>query len=247
MELDGQVVFITGGAGGLGHAMCHEFANAGARLIVGYRSSGAAAEKLAGELKGSGHSARPAPVEDSRRLAELAAGIEAEYGRLDILINNAGITCFVAHDDLDGLDDELIDDIFRTNWRGAFACVRAMRPLLDAGGGGLVINISSIAGVTAMGSNIAYCASKAAMNTLTMSLARALAPSIRVVSLSPGLAETDFVTGLDQAWWDEQSRRTPLQRLAKPDDVARAALAIATDLRFSNGCIIPVDGGRPLT
>ncbi|HJN59879.1 MAG TPA: SDR family oxidoreductase [Alphaproteobacteria bacterium] len=247
MGLEDQVVVITGGAGGLGHAMCHEFANAGARLIVGYRSSGAAAEKLAGELKGSGHSARPAPVEDSRRLAELAAGIEAEYGRLDILINNAGITCFVAHDDLDGLDDELIDDIFRTNWRGAFACVRAMRPLLDAGGGGLVINISSIAGVTAMGSNIAYCASKAAMNTLTMSLARALAPSIRVVSLSPGLAETDFVTGLDQAWWDEQSRRTPLQRLAKPDDVARAALAIATDLRFSNGCIIPVDGGRPLT
>jgi 3-oxoacyl-[acyl-carrier protein] reductase len=247
MGLEDQVVVIIGGAGGLGHAMCHEFANAGARLIVGYRSSGAAAEKLAGELKGSGHSARPAPVEDSRRLAELAAGIEAEYGRLDILINNAGITCFVAHDDLDGLDDELIDDIFRTNWRGAFACVRAMRPLLDAGGGGLVINISSIAGVTAMGSNIAYCASKAAMNTLTMSLARALAPSIRVVSLSPGLAETDFVTGLDQAWWDEQSRRTPLQRLAKPDDVARAALAIATDLRFSNGCIIPVDGGRPLT
>ncbi|MDP7341882.1 MAG: SDR family oxidoreductase [Alphaproteobacteria bacterium] len=247
MGLEDQVVVITGGAGGLGHAMCHEFANAGARLIVGYRSSGAAAEKLAGELKGSGHSARPAPVEDSRRLAELAAGIEAEYGRLDILINNAGITCFVAHGDLDGLDDELIDDIFRTNWRGAFACVRAMRPLLDAGGGGLVINISSIAGVTAMGSNIAYCASKAAMNTLTMSLARALAPSIRVVSLSPGLAETDFVTGLDQAWWDEQSRRTPLQRLAKPDDVARAALAIATDLRFSNGCIIPVDGGRPLT
>ncbi len=77
MGLEDQVVVITGGAGGLGHAMCHEFANAGARLIVGYRSSGAAAEKLAGELKGSGHSARPAPVEDSRRLAELAAGIEA--------------------------------------------------------------------------------------------------------------------------------------------------------------------------
>ncbi|MDP6475410.1 MAG: SDR family oxidoreductase [Alphaproteobacteria bacterium] len=247
MELKDQVVLITGGAGGLGHAMCHRFAAAGARLVVGYRSSAAAAETLAGELKGGGHSARPAPVEDSHRLAELAAEIAAEHGRLDILVNNAGITRFVAHDDLDGLDDELIDDIFRTNWRGAFACVRAMRPLLEAQGGGLVINISSIAGVTAMGSNIAYCASKAAMNTLTMSLARALAPRIRVVSLSPGLAETDFVTGLDQAWWDEQSRRTPLRRLASPEDVARAALAIATDLKFSNGCIIPVDGGRPLT
>ena len=247
MDLKDQVVLITGGAGGLGQAMCHKFADAGARLVVGYRSSAAAAQALAGELTGSGHIARPAPVEDSHRLGELAAEIETEHGRLDILINNAGITRFVAHDDLDGLDDALIDDIFRTNWRGAFACLRAMRPLLDAGSGGLVINISSIAGVTAMGSNIAYCASKAAMNSMTMSLARALAPSIRVVSLSPGLAETNFVTGLDQAWWDEQTRRTPLQRLASPDDVARAALAIATDLKFTNGCIIPVDGGRPLT
>ncbi len=247
MDLEDQVVLITGGAGGLGRAMCHEFANQGARLIVGYRRSAAAAEALVGELEGHGHSAKQAPVADSRRLTLLAGEIEAEHGRLDILINSAGITRFVAHDDLDALDDELIDEIFRTNWRGAFACVRACRPLLDAGAGGLVINISSIAGVTAMGSNIAYCASKAAMNTMTMSLARALAPRIRVVSLSPGLAETDFVTGLDQAWWDEQSRRTPLQRLARPEDVAQAALAIATGLKFSNGCIIPVDGGRPLT
>ncbi|MBT4427169.1 MAG: SDR family oxidoreductase [Rhodospirillaceae bacterium] len=247
MDLQDQTVFITGGAGGLGQAMCHKFADHGARLIIGYRTSASAAEALARELPGSGHSAKEAPVEDSARLAALAGEIEADYGRLDILINNAGITRFVAHGDLDGLDDDLIDDIFRTNWRGAFACVRACRALLDAGDGGLVINISSIAGVTAMGSNIAYCASKAAMNTLTMSLARALAPTIRVVSLSPGLAETEFVTGLDQAWWDEQSARTPLQRLASPDDVAAAALAIATNLKFSNGCIIPVDGGRPLT
>ncbi len=246
MELDGQVVFITGGAGGLGQAMCGKFTEHGARLVIGYRSSAAAARKLAAELPGSGHSAKEAPVEDSPRLAALAGEIEAEYGRLDILINNAGITRFVAHGDLDGLDDDLIDDIFRTNWRGAFACARACRPLLNGGDGGLIINISSIAGVTAMGSNIAYCASKAAMNTLTMSLARALAPCIRVVSLSPGLAETEFVTGLDQAWWDEQSERTPLQRLASPGDVAEAALAIATNLKFSNGCIIPVDGGRPL-
>jgi 3-oxoacyl-[acyl-carrier protein] reductase len=247
MDLQDRVVLITGGAGGLGDAMSRSFAAEGARVVVGYRSSGRAAEKLAGELPGAGHAARQAPVEDSRRLAELAGEIEADYGRLDILVNNAGITRFVAHPDLDGLDDDLIDDIFRTNWRGAFACVRAMRPLLAAGEGGLVINISSIAGVTAMGSNIAYCASKAAMNSMTMALARALAPDIRVVALSPGLAETDFVTGLDQAWWDEQARRTPLGRLAKPADVARAAIAIARDLAFTNGCIIPVDGGRPLT
>jgi len=247
MELQDQVVFITGGAGGLGRAMCHKFATEGARLVIGYRTSAGAAKALVDELPGSGHTAKEAPVEDSARLIALAAEIKAEYSRLDILINNAGITRFVAHDDLDGLDDDLIDDIFRTNWRGAFACARACRPLLDVGSGGLIINISSIAGATAMGSNIAYCASKAAMNSMTMALARALAPTIRVVALSPGLAETDFVTGLDQAWWDEQSRRTPLQRLASPGDVADTALAIATSLKFSNGCIIPVDGGRPLT
>jgi 3-oxoacyl-[acyl-carrier protein] reductase len=246
MELQDQVVLITGGAGGLGRAMCHKFATEGARLVIGYRTSADAAKALVDELPGSGHTAKEAPVEDSARLIALAAEIKAEYSRLDILINNAGITRFVAHDDLDGLDDDLIDDIFRTNWRGAFACARACRPLLDVGSGGLIINISSIAGATAMGSNIAYCASKAAMNSMTMALARALAPTIRVVALSPGLAETDFVTGLDQAWWDEQSRRTPLQRLASPGDVADAALAIATSLKFSNGCIIPVDGGRPL-
>ena len=247
MELQDQVVFITGGAGGLGQAMCRKFAAEGARLVIGYRTSADAAERLAHELPGSGHSAKEAVVEDSTGLAALSVEIEAEYGRLDILINNAGITRFVPHGDLDSLDDDLIDDIFRTNWRGAFACVRACRSLLDAGDGGLIINISSIAGVTAMGSNIAYCASKAAMNSMTMSLARALAPRIRVVSLSPGLAETNFVSGLDQAWWDEQSERTPLQRLARPEDVAGAALAIATNLKFSNGCIIPLDGGRPLT
>ena len=247
MELQDQVVLITGGAGGLGRAMCHKFATEGARLVIGYRTSADAAKALVDELPGSGHTAKEAPVEDSARLIALAAEIKAEYSRLDILINTAGITRFVAHDDLDGLDDDLIDDIFRTNWRGAFACARACRPLLDVGSGGLIINISSIAGATAMGSNIAYCASKAAMNSMTMALARALAPTIRVVALSPGLAETDFVTGLDQAWWDEQSRRTPLQRLASPGDVADAALAIATSLKFSNGCIIPVDGGRPLT
>jgi len=247
MKLQDQVVLITGGAGGLGRAMCHKFAAEGARLVIGYRTSAEAAKALVDELPGLGHTAKEAPVEDSVRLIALAAEIKAEYGRLDILINNAGTTRFVAHDDLDGLDDDLIDNIFRTNWRGAFACARACRPLLDAKSGGLIINISSIAGATAMGSNIAYCASKAAMNSMTMALARALAPTIRVVALSPGLAETAFVTGLDQVWWDEQSRRTPLQRLASPDDVADAALAIATSLKFSNGCIIPVDGGRPLT
>jgi len=97
-----------------------------------------------------------------------------------------------------------------------------------------------------MGSNIAYCASKAAVDNLTQSLARALAPQIRVVSVAPGLADTEFVQGLDSAWRDEQATRTPLGRLAMPEEVAAAVLALATHLTFTTGTVIPVDGGRPL-
>ena len=158
----------------------------------------------------------------------------------------AGITRFVAHADLDGLDDSLIDDILATNVRGAFAAVRALRPLLQRHGDGLVINMSSIAATTATGSNIMYCASKAALDNMTKSLARALAPAIRVVSLAPGLVDTEFVKQLDQAWRDDQAARTPLKRLALPEEVARAVVVIATGLTFTTGAIIPVDGGRPL-
>jgi 3-oxoacyl-[acyl-carrier protein] reductase len=110
-----------------------------------------------------------------------------------------------------------------------------------------VVNISSIAGVTGMGSNVAYCASKAALDCMTKSLARALAPGIRVVSVSPGLVDTAFVKALDKTWRDEQAARTPLRRLATADDVGAAVLAVANVLEYSNGCIIPVDGGRPLS
>ena len=111
---------------------------------------------------------------------------------------------------------------------------------------GLVVNISSVAATTGIGSNVAYCASKAALNAMTVSLARALAPAIRVVSVSPGVVETGFISGLDQGWRDEQVERTPMGRFASPDEVGAAVLAMATTLAYSTGCIIPVDGGRPL-
>jgi len=246
-DLAGQVAVVTGGAGGIGTAVCRRLADAGATIVIGYRNSAAKAEALVGSLPGSGHTALPALVESSDALDTLAVEVEDRLGRADILINNAGTSRFVPHGDLDALDDELIDQIFRVNWRGAFACVRAFRTLLAAGDGGLVINMSSIAGTTAMGSNVAYCASKAALNTMTMALARALAPKIRVVSVSPGVVETDFTRSFDEQWRSEQAARTPLGRLGQPDDVAEACLAVATSLGFTTGSIIPVDGGRPLS
>ena len=246
-SLSGKVAVVTGGSGGIGSEICRSFASAGASVIFTYNRGREAAAALQKSLPGNGHWAKQVAVDDSAGLKILAAEVESRAGRCDVLVNCAGITRFVAHADLDALDDQLIDDIFKVNWRGAFAAVRAFRPLLQASGAGLVVNISSIAGVTGMGSNVAYCASKAALDSMTKSLARALAPGIRVVSVSPGLVDTDFVRGLDQKWRDEQASRTPLRRLATPQEVGSAVLAAATLLPYSNGCIIAVDGGRPLS
>lgn len=245
--LEGKVAVVTGATGGLGGAICAALAQAGARVVAGYNRSADAAQALVAQLPGEGHLAVAAPVTDSAALQDLAATMQAHYGRCDLLVNCAGTTRFVAHADLDGLDDALIDSILATNVRGPIACVRALAPLLKASGNGLVVNISSIAARTAMGSNIAYCASKAAVDNLTQSLARALAPQVRVVSVAPGLADTEFVQGLAQDWRDEQAARTPLGRLALPAEVARAVLALATQLTFTTGAVIPVDGGRPLS
>ncbi|HEV3429765.1 MAG TPA: SDR family oxidoreductase [Paraburkholderia sp.] len=243
------VAVVTGATGGLGEQICRTLAHAGCAVVAGYRSSADAAQTLAAQLDGEGHRALPASVTDSAALARLADDVATLYGRCDILVNCAGTTRFVAHADLDGMDDALIDDVLATNVRGPFAMVRALRPLLEKStlaGGAVVVNISSIAAQTAMGSNVIYCASKAALDNLTKSLGRALAPAIRVVSVSPGLVDTEFVKSMDDAWRDEQATRTPLGRLAQPEEIALAVLAAVRDLRFTTGCVLPVDGGRPL-
>ena len=250
MRPDSPVGVVTGGTGGIGAAICAALAAAGFTVVVGYRRSADAAETLAAGLAGTGHAAFSAPVTDSAALKALAASIAERYGRCDVLVNCAGTTRFVPHGDLDGLDDALIDEILATNVRGSFAALRALLPLLRSSsrpGGGVVINISSIAARTAMGSNVMYCASKAALDNMTQSLARALAPAVRVMSVAPGLVDTEFVKSLDPQWRDTQAARTPLGRLAAPEDVAAAVLAAVRDLTFSTGCVLAVDGGRPLS
>jgi 3-oxoacyl-[acyl-carrier protein] reductase len=240
--LAGRVAVVTGGTGGIGAAICKTLPQAGAAVAVGYNSASEKAKAMLGELPGDGHMALRMPVTDTAALKDAIAAVDKRHARLDLLVNSAGITRFVPHGDLDALDDALISRILDVNVRG----VRAAVPVMRRGDGGAIVNISSIAGVTAMGSNIVYCASKAAVDNLTKSLARALAPDIRVVSVSPGLVDTEFVRGLDQSWRDEQAGRTPLRRLAAPEEVARAVLAAGTSLTFMTGAILPVDGGRPL-
>lgn len=245
-KMQDKVVLVTGATGGIGTAICQTFASQGAKVLVGYRSNSDKAEAVVKALEGEGHQIIYAPVTNSRDLKTVADEIDSLHGRLDCLVNNAGMTRFVPHDDLDGLDDELIDQIFQTNWRGAFACARVFRSLLEKSGEGVIVNISSIAAVTGMGSNVAYCASKAAMDSMTRSLARALAPLIRVLSVSPGVVDTEFIKGLDRDWREEQAQRTPIKRFVSPEEVALATLVAVRDLTVTTGVAIPVDGGRPL-
>ena len=245
-SLTGKVALVTGGGGGIGSAICRRLAAAGAQVVVNYNSNAQKAEAVIASMAGENHLAIQASVTDSATLRQMAAQVRERYGKLDLLVNNAGITRPVPHADLDGLDDEWIDRILQTNFRGAFACVRAFKELLMAGEGGTVVNISSVAAVTGIGSNVAYCASKAAMDSMTRSLARALAPKIRVVSVSPGWVWGEYASRMEPAYIQEQINKTPLGRIAQPEDVAEAVLVVATTLAFSTGCIIPVDGGRPL-
>ena len=248
-SLTGKVVVITGGGGGIGSEIGRQLSALGARIVITHLGEvdKAYAERARDSFSGEGHLIVQASVDsydDQKRLAEVLA---EKIGCVDILVNNAGVTRFVDAADLEGLDDELIDTVFRVNWRGSFATIRALEPLLKKSEDGLVVNISSIAGTTGIGSNVAYCASKTAVNTMTISLARSLSPEIRVMAIAPGLVEGEYTKKLDPAWTKEQEELTPLKRLTQADDVARAVVACATLLTFSTGCVIPVDGGRPLT
>jgi len=243
--MQGKVAIVTGGGGGIGSAICRRLAQAGAQVVV-IDLQEEKAQALVDSLPGANHMVSSASITASAALAALAAQLGERYGKVDLLVNNAGVTTPVAHDDLDGLTDEWIDRIFQINWRGAFACVRAFKKLLQTGAGGTVINISSIAGTTGVGSNVAYCASKAAIDSMTRSLARALAPEIRMVSVAPGWVLGEYAKRMDPAYLQQQIDLTPLGRLATPEDVADTVWAIATTLTFMTGNVVPVDGGRPL-
>ena len=250
-----KTVLVTGGAGEIGSAICQKFAENGYLVIATYNSNHLKAERLLRSLTGTGHSIFHAPTTEAKKVESLRDFVSEKYGKLDVLVNNAGITTPVKHEDLDGLSDEWIDKIMTTNFRGSFAMVRAMKNLLEQSyqnqtseirNSALVVNISSIAGIYGIGSNIAYCASKAALDSMTRSLARALAPKIRVVSVSPGFVEGEYTKTFDPSFLQNQKDNTPLERFAQGEDVANAVYAVASQLTFSTGNIITVDGGRLL-
>jgi 3-oxoacyl-[acyl-carrier protein] reductase len=269
--LKNKIALVTGGAGGIGEGICKKLAEEGATLIITYNSNAERAEALLKTLnelpksrnpkseiailRGKNHSIFHAPTTDFEKVKTLADFVKTKYGKLDILVNNAGITTPVPHADLDGLTDEWIDKIMQTNFRGTFAMIRAFRDLLETAydtstdtknRASLVINISSVAGTIGIGSNVAYCASKAAIDSMGRSLGRALAPKIRVVSVSPGFVEGEYAKSFPADFLKMQMDATPLNRFATPEDVANTVFALATYLTFTTGSIVPVEGGRAL-
>jgi len=245
-RLDGETAVITGGSGAIGIAVAQRLADCGARIVLLQRDARGTAEDALRMLPGQGHMTLRASVTDSAALAIAAQAVQDQTGGATLLVNAAGFTQSVAATDLDGLDDALIDSIFAVTWRGSFAAIRAFAPQLKAHGDALIVNISSISAFTGLGSNLAYAAAKAGIDATTKALAKTLGPAIRVMAVSPGVVDTDFVPGRDANFNARVAEQLPLRRIGVADDVAAAVLAAATLLRYATGSILVVDGGRHL-
>ena len=246
MRLESKVALITGGSRGIGKASVARLAALGSAVVVGYNSHRALAEDVVAGLQGAGHSVMRIAVDDPASILAAARAVDEQYGRLDALVNSGGATTPVPANDLAGLTDDIFDRTVAVNLRGPFAMVRAFRPLLERGRGAAVVNISSIAARTGLGSSLAYLAAKAGLDALTIALAKVLAPQIRVFSVSPAGVDTDFVPGRTREQLRQTAERLPLAHVTTPDDVARAVVACIVNLTSSTGIVVPVDEGRHL-
>jgi len=244
--LSGKVAVVAGGSGGIGAEACRLLAEAGAQVVVGYRTGREKAETLAAGLPGEGHVALPMALTETASIMAFRDAVLARFGRTDILVNAGGTTTPVPHKDLDALTDQIIDEVFASNWRGVFATIRAFAPSLKASGEGVVVNISSIAAFKGFGSSIAYCGAKAGLDAMTHTLALALAPEVRVLSVSPGVVDTGFVPGRTREQIEKAAAATPLRKVTSPADVADAIFAAVAHLKHATGTRIIVDAGRSL-
>ncbi|MBM3569332.1 MAG: SDR family oxidoreductase [Alphaproteobacteria bacterium] len=248
MDLKGKVAIVTGGGTGLGAEACRILAGKSCRVIVNYAHSAAEAEAVAKEIGGR---AVKADVADDAQCRALAKAALDAHGRVDFLIQSAGTTKFVATENLDGITAEDFQRIYAVNVIGAFQMIRAVAPAMKRQGKGSVVNVSSVAGLRGGGSSIAYACSKGALNTMTMAMARALAPEIRVNALAPGFFESRWLqNGLGPERYAMVKQAiadtTPSGKTASARDVAEMAVWLATEAEFVNGHILPGDGGHGL-
>jgi 3-oxoacyl-[acyl-carrier protein] reductase len=241
-----KVALVTGAATGAGRAIAVRFAKLGFAVCVNYSKSEAEARETAALVGACGVPVllHQATVADDAQVREMVDRVKSELGGLDVLVNNAGMTHFVAHTDLDALTDTVWDEIFQVNLKGAFYCTRAAMPLLKERNGN-VVNITSVAGLTGQGSSIPYAASKAALNCMTQSLARAFGPEVRVNAVAPGPILTRWLAGRE-AHVAKYLEQAPLQRAADPEDIADPVIYLATGTTLTTGQVLVVDGGRTM-
>lgn len=242
--LQGKTALITGGGTGIGRAIALVLARQGVNIAINYSRSEEDARKTQEEVKEFQVECQiyQANVAKDSEVRAMVSQVIADFGRLDILVNNAGTTRFVDHADLEGLKDEYWDEIMGVNVKGLFNICRAAADELRKQKG-CIVNIASIAGLTGLGSSIAYAASKAAAISVTKSLARVLAPEVRVNAIAPGIVQTRWVEGHDDHI-ERLAAGTPLKRIAGPEDVAEVAYSLIAHAGFVTGQTIVVDGGN---
>lgn len=252
MQLQGKAAIVTGSATGVGRATALKLAQRGCDVLINCSKNQAAADGVCDEVRALGVRSEVvrANVADDAECRKLAAAALKAFGRIDVLVNNAGTTRFIAHNDLEAVKDEDWDLMMGVNLRGPFQCIRACREALQANGQGNIVNVSSIAGLRAIGSSVPYCASKAALNNLTLSMARVLAPKVRVNAVAPAFIEGDWLkAGLGDAYdktkqyWESKA---VLGKVCTPDDVADAVLSLIEGSELVTGQIIPIEGGQML-
>ncbi len=249
MQLSGKNAIVTGSAVGVGRATALELAKRGANVVVNYSRSEDEAKETVAEVERLGAKAllvRADVSQDSEVRAMVERAIDA-FGSIHVLVNNAGTTAFVNFADLEGMTEDHWDRILAVNLKGPFFCSRAAAGPLKEAGDGAIVNIASVAGTRAVGSSIAYAASKAGLINLTVALARVLAPEVRVNCVAPGFIDTRWLRqGLGDAFDPVKqmtAAQTPLGRVSTAEDIAQVVLSLIEGADFVTGQTIIVDGG----
>lgn len=243
------VALITGSATGVGRACAIRFAKAGYDVVINYSRSVDEARETLKQVTAAGATGLliACDVSDDQAVRSMLAEVQAKFGRLDVLVNNAGWTQKVDMSDLEGLTEEVWDRVLGINLKGPFFVTRAAMPLLQASERGAVVNVSSVAGVAGTGSSIAYAASKGALNTMTKSLARAFAPKVRVNAICPGPIDSRWMRNwMTEDQISEMVSSYPIPRASSPDDITDAILFLATGNSMMTGQCLIMDGGRTM-
>jgi 3-oxoacyl-[acyl-carrier protein] reductase len=250
VKIEGKAAIVTGSAVGVGRATALELARRGANVVINYSRSEAEAQQTTADVEALGVQALLVRADVSRDddVRGMVRQALERFGSMDVLVNNAAITHFVDFRDLEGLTEDMWDRILAVNVKGVFFCSRAVVPHMKQRGDGCIVNISSVAGIQAVGSSIAYCASKAAVINLTMAFARTFAPEVRVNCVAPGFIDTRWHSARPdvqdyEALKERIGQGTPLARVCTAEDIAQAVLSLVEGADFVTGQTLVVDGG----